>query len=149
MRDVGRHMSAPSCVEGVEKVIAAFGEWPSFHDSEVLSIVLKRDAARAGEPPVLHLQLHVRRHREHGAGTAAYHLALTHDYLIEISFHDVSELELGGFNGQNVIDGIVIAPDREPSGVISVEVEPIFGVGGAWQCKSVKIESVEVVRNAV
>jgi hypothetical protein len=31
------------CLSGADAVVAALGEWPSFHDSEILRVHLERD----------------------------------------------------------------------------------------------------------
>ncbi len=129
---------------GIEKVVEALGAWPSFHDAEILRLVLGRDPNRAGEAPTLQLQVRVRRYREQGVGTADFHLALTHDVVTELVFSDISDLEIAGFNGQNVIDAIDLHQAKVGDN-IAVQIESIFGVGASLQCKSVTVSEVRAV----
>ena len=46
-------------VKGHEKLTEIFGRWPSFHDSEVISIRLERRGRDKWEEPVAYVSVHV------------------------------------------------------------------------------------------
>ena len=140
-------MSELPDIQDAEKVVAAFGEWPSFHDAEILRIALDRDPARAGLAPSLQLQVRVRRSTPQGVGTADFHMALTHDFVIALSFTGITELELYGFNGQNVIDAISIHR-AEGGDTLAVEIESIYGVAASWLCTAVAVSDIRAVHGA-
>ena len=137
-------MSTVPEIVGIEKVVDALGAWPSFHDAEILRLALDRDPNRAGEAPTLQLQVRVRRYREQGIGTADFQLALTHDVVIELAFSDISDLEISGFNGQNVIDDIDLRQSKAGD-TIAVQIESVYGVGASWHCRAVTVSEVRAV----
>ena len=121
-----------------EQVTQYFGEWPSFHDAEVLSIETRRGDA-PGEYADLFASINVRRYTPANVGTAQFEMEKTHDALISLRFRNISELRLSGFNHQNVIDDLVFLEEGERVRVI---FESIFGVECAFCCKQVGVVSI-------
>jgi hypothetical protein len=69
-----------------------------------------------------------------------------HHTMATLRFHDVSGLQLTGFNHQNAIFGLAITREERPDGpspVFSVKFEEAFGVKAEFIC--MRIEVVEVV----
>ena len=131
-------------IEGFEKVLAALGHWPSFHDAEIISFSLSRALPLEVGVSIANLTVHVRQYAEVGAGTAEYELAIVKSVLVNFIFKGVSDLSLSEFNHQNVINSITftyININGEP--VFSVDIESIWGLGGSLQCGSIAVDSVQ------
>ena len=132
-----------SIVTGHEQLRSIFGKWPSFHDSEVLSIRLEREGHDHSTGPVLYSTLHVfavRRSDESRTGVEIFNLTL-----VTFRFDLVTDLELTGFNHQNVIFDLIIkrSADAAPDAPIEVTFQCCFGVALAFSCQSVEIVNVE------
>jgi len=121
-----------------EQVTRYFGEWPSFHDAEVISIETRRGEA-PGEYADLFASIHVRRYTPANVGTAQFEMEKTHDALISLRFMGISEFSLSGFNHQNVIDDLVFLEEGER---VRVTFESIFGVECAFSCAQVGVVAV-------
>jgi hypothetical protein len=136
-------MNPPRAIAGSEKVIAALGGWPSFHDAEVLAFELERSCPAASQLPETRMKIHVRQYESRNEGTAEYHLALVKNVVITFRFTGLEALEVRDFNHQNVIDGLAVhdAP-QTASAKLVVEVPSIFGFGGQWQCQSAEVTNV-------
>lgn len=122
-----------------EEVIGLFGEWPSFHDAEVISIELKRDEL-PGQHADLYASVQVRKYLPVDVGTAKYDMAVTHDGVISFKFSGIDGLDLNRFNQQNVIDDMSLAQEGAQ---INVNFVSIFGVECSFKCAGVAVISVE------
>jgi hypothetical protein len=112
-------------------VTAAFSEWPSFDDFEVVSFLLER-----GEEfcPVITALL---------AGTDK---GETSHWLLTIRFVGVDNLKMEGFNHQNAINGISISDkwsDLLNRTVFSVEIIKGFGLGASFECEQIKVLTIK------
>ncbi len=120
-------------IEDSHKLIDIVGEWPSFDDAEILSLVLDR---RDGSPwipgsdsPTLDLRIR---------------LAETGYFLTEIRFNNVLNFEMAEFRYQNSVQEIVFEsiPDRVDSqgnhtrARISIEILPHCGLKGKFEFQS-------------
>lgn len=96
--------------------MAAFPDLP-FHDAEVVRLSLDR------EGPTLDMEIEV--------------FAQTPGSRLErLRFVDVSELEIGGFNHQNVL--FDVKAERGPDELWSVRLESSYGLGGEFRCRMVQ-----------
>jgi hypothetical protein len=131
-------------IEGFEKVLAALGFWPSFHDAEIIFFAISRALPLEVGVSIANLTVHVRQYAEVGVGTAEYKLAIVKSVLVNFIFKGVSDLSLSEFNHQNVINSITFS-DVKLNGkpAISVNIESIWGFGGSLQCASAEVDSVE------
>jgi hypothetical protein len=128
-------------ITNVQLLEDIFGYFPSFHDAEVLRIVLDRKGE--GRSPTLEARVHV---FEMTSEVVDGKYVLRHHTLVTFEFVGVDELALEGFNGQNVLQelSIVEISDRQ-SDVLKFEVQfyGIFGVEMGFRCRDVRIESAE------
>lgn len=122
-----------------EQVVRYFGEWPSFHDAEVISVELRRGES-PGEYADLYASIHVRKYVPANVGTAQFELTKTHDAVITFRFQYVSDLSLSGFNHQNVIDDLTFSEEGERVGVC---FDSIFGVECEFMCGHAGIVGIE------
>jgi hypothetical protein len=116
----------------------AFGEWPSFHDAEVISIALRR-GKEAGTVSSLLASVQVQKYAPTNIGTAQFEMALIHDFIISFEFQEVSEVNLSGFNRQNVIDSLTFTPEGSSC---KVHFESIYGVECSFLCNSIAVTGV-------
>jgi Immunity protein 50 len=119
-------------VENADALVQRLGRWPSFHDAEVVRLVLDREGV------VLDLQIKVA--LSLAETDAAGYFKLENPTLVTFRFSDIDELEVRDFNQQNVITGLSfeIADDR-----IRVVIDPMSGLGGVFSCD--RIEVVDIV----
>jgi hypothetical protein len=116
---------------------------PSFHDSEVLSIRLERAGNDRSTSPVLYATLHVfalRRNDESSTGVEFFKHTL-----VTFRFNLVVDLELSGFNQQNVIFDLIIkrSADAATNTPLDVTFQCCYGVALAFSCQSVEVVNVE------
>jgi hypothetical protein len=124
-------MEAADRILGAHQVVGAYGFWPTFHDAEVLWLQLSRRSQGDGRyGPILETLIHVveRRHA-----------------LIQLRFRGVIELDLKGFNFQNLLHGLTLkdARDWQLERVRwDVRFESAFGVNASFQCYEIEVVRV-------
>ncbi len=119
-----------------------FGKFPSFHDSEVHHINLVRGETRAFSPTLVAV-IHVFEMTSQIDEKNRY--VLKNHVLVEFRFSKVSNLNLVGFNYQNVLESLEITEASEAEGEetkLKVLFEGIFGVTAEFYCEAISIESV-------
>ncbi|WP_210513662.1 Imm50 family immunity protein [Hymenobacter terricola] len=121
-------------IENQELVIAHFGQWPAFHDAEIVSILFER--AEQGYWPVISLKIYTVGGFDRKTSTAAKHC------LIELLFAGVQDHELAGFNHQNVVFSIDFT---KVGNLIMCDIEPCYGVSGYIAAERVVVESVSLL----
>jgi hypothetical protein len=115
-------------VVGADDLIAWFGEWPSFHDAEVLSLELNR----AGVSRIhVHYWNRTANISLEGRRNVDNHCVVT--FLLE----EISFLELADFSGQNVISELQI--QKQEAGY-RLELSPCYGLAGYLVAKSIRVE---------
>ena len=119
-------------IQGSERLIEIFGTWPSFHDSEVVSVRLDRGERR----PRLDIQVHVFE-RTLDVDARGYYITKDHT-LATLRFDAVESLSIADFNHQNVVDEIELAQE-EGGGLIQVRWPGINGLDASFKCQSVSV----------
>jgi len=139
-------MNSSEYINGSEKLIAALGEWPTFHDAEVVLFSAERALPVKVGYNIARLVIHLRRYASTDEGTVNYRMVLTKNVLAKFVFSLACNLDLFDFNHQNVIDSFTVSPIQtdEPAN-LSVNIESIWGFGGSFHCSAVELESVEVL----
>lgn len=141
-------MLIPENIVGTEKVVAALGYWPSFHDAEVISFMAERALPIKSGFTLARLDVHVRHYETIGEGTAQYEQVLRRSVLVRFAFNGACEFELSDFNHQNVINAISITrTEGNEAAPLLVDIESIWGFGGTLRCSSASVEAVEVLNN--
>ncbi|KQV81453.1 Imm50 family immunity protein [Rhizobium sp. Root1220] len=131
-------------VPGGDELVAWFGEVPTFHDAEIISLSLSR--TRASE-----LKIHGSITTD-GVDPNGY-IVLDKHAVVTFSFEGIMDLQLDGFSSQNVIAGLILqrARDRGRSGyyatpedVLDIEIEllPCYGLDGFIRAKKVAISFI-------
>jgi hypothetical protein len=137
---------APTFLEGHKKVLDVYGQWPSFHDGEVVSLNLNRAQAAPGPSHSVCLNLIVHGHTMTSEVLPnGYYRQINHR-LVHFEFQGVSEIELEGFNHQNVLFDLhfekcpITATDGTSFRVI---LNSSYGLGGEFTASSGKVISVD------
>ncbi|MET0027611.1 MAG: Imm50 family immunity protein [Candidatus Thiodiazotropha sp.] len=118
-----------------EIVEEEYGEWPSFHDAEIMQITLKR-GEKPGKYANLAADINLYYTKNINVGTSQYETVRIKDNVISFEFYGVDNVNLEGFNHQNVIDELHIKEDNTG---FSVEFESIFGVQTSFQCEDIVV----------
>jgi Immunity protein 50 len=129
-------------VSGGDDLLRWFGQAPSFHDAEILSLDLRRKGQS-----VLRLHGWINTGQ---VGQGGY-FVLDRNAIVTFTLSEVMDLQLDGFGIQNVIGGLILrrAPHRpERRGYlaldplpqdIELELEPCYGLSGLIRARSVSI----------
>ncbi len=127
-------MRPEDIVIDASKVTSHFGEWPHFHDMEVVSVTLdRRGPAAPSAAFTVFAWSYTGRLAPEG------HFEQQRHALIQFCCEEVYGSELEGFNHQNVLDGLDFAV---ADGTVRVSFPSIFGIGGFIECARVKVLSV-------
>ena len=133
-------MQPSKLITGTEKLIRIFGKWPSFHDSEVVSINLVRDEGREFTGPVATIVMHI------------FNIDVPIDHperrnsLVTMVFFQVGALKLSGFSHQNAISKLVVTEsysDQYKQNMLDVSLCPGTGFDCTFRCSRVEISAVE------
>jgi hypothetical protein len=148
-------------IEGVEKLIEVFGRFPSFHDAEILRIILDRKGNGHFKPT---LEATVRTCQITNELDENRRYILKNHCLVDFKFSEIAELKLNGFNHQNVINELVIEKITDKHRKIYkteneyakewvkqmieshnfyVELVYSHGINGSFLCKSIEVLSVK------
>jgi hypothetical protein len=128
-------------VSGGPELLAWFGEEPTFHDAEVISLSLSRTG-----PSELKIHGWIATDDVDPNG----YIVLDKHAIVTFSLEGVMDLQLDGFSGQNVVGGLVLryATDRGRSGYypmpedprdIEIELIPCYGLDGFIRAKKVAL----------
>jgi len=123
-----------------EKACSIFGKWSTFHDAEVLTVVLDR-----GTPPQLKTTMVIRvwTFKVHRGETDSKGYGKTTNHsVVRFRFDEPDELVIEGFNHQNVLFDITF---KLIDNVVHVTFEGIYGVHATFRCQRVTVEAVEAV----
>lgn len=141
MSDIAEH------IEGTEKITNVFGYWPSFHDAEIINFHLWRgDLSEERQTwifPVLTTLIHVKEMTSEVDSGGFF--VTRHHTLVTLRFHSIDNLDMNGFNYQNVISSLHIERKQRsdgPSPYFEVNFGQCFGVGASFTC--LRIELVDV-----
>ena len=107
----------PPKIQGAVELAERLGQWPDFHDAEILEIRLHRE-----EPSWLCIRL------PQGPGGRAA--------LITFTLEGVSDLELADFSSQNVVSSLDIT--AQPSG-FCLTLFPCLGVAGFIEAEQLRV----------
>jgi hypothetical protein len=139
-------MEAYEFIEGHERLIAHFGLWPSFHDSEVHRLVLDRTQKNESgkTTPTLDLLLRGWVMTAEISESGAY--KLHGDAVVHLQFADISDLQLEGFNNQNVLSSLNLEVIDDPSlpsnRALRLELEHCYEFDATFVARSAKIISI-------
>ncbi|WP_081645164.1 Imm50 family immunity protein [Cupriavidus sp. GA3-3] len=128
--------SGQTLVQNSQLVLNAFGYWPAFHDSEVVTFCI-RIAEEAGGY-VADATIAVR----HGGQDNPKWTGSREDRIVEFLCRDIAEtdINLNELSGGAWLDEIVIS--RQDNGRFSFDMRPLAGFDVRFNCRSVEILGV-------
>ena len=132
-------------MEGYEKVIARFGQWPDFHDGEVHRVVLDRTSCSPSGSYVPSVEMFVRGWVMEPELTEEGFYKQNHDSIVHFQFNDIFDFELEGFNHQNVLSSLNLSliDDADGGGqALHVELEHCYLFFGKFSARKSKVISV-------
>ncbi len=140
-----------SVIDGSQKLTALFGDWPSFHDAEVIDLHFWRGSVKPGDWddanvfPVLTIKIRILEATQPGAKHAG------NDVLATFRFHDVDDFKMDGFNHCNEIVDLTI--DIQARGTfmdgtdlppyLVVQFEHGFGMTAFFRCFRIEVVDAE------
>jgi hypothetical protein len=131
-----------SAFEHSEKLTSIFGEWPSFHDAEVLRFALDRSGA---EGPTLEAEVHLFAVTSDVDATG-HHILKNHTR-VTLRFTEVAVCDLEGFNHQNVLFSLTTSnldPATNEGRRLQVELSASYGLSATFQCKRAIVSEAKV-----
>ena len=131
---------------GADGVVAYFGSWPSFHDAEITKLNLERALVVRADDVTLAMEVLVRVFASSYSAETNYEYPLLKSASLAFLFSGAADIELAGFNHQNVVESISAISDEQTDGRIIVAIDPIFGVGGSFSCSAVTVELLQAFR---
>ena len=130
-------MNKASQIKGAELVVQRFGDWPSFHDAEIIWLRLDRQG------PTFEFMLHAFEATNEINNQGQY--ALTNHSLIHFRCDQMSEISIEGFNHQNVIFEIEIENIRQEgceNDDLMLTINPSFGVAAIVNASVIEVVSI-------
>jgi len=123
-------------IENAKLIESIFGGWPSFHDAEIHDIVITRDCASGA-------QMDIKIHHWQGTGEvdSTGHYVSIHHTLSTFRFVGIDDLEIVGFNRQNVIADLEISEAAVPGVGYLVSLPSLYGCGAAFKCRQIQVLS--------
>jgi hypothetical protein len=130
---------------GHEKLTNIFGYWPSFHDAEVISVMLERIGKDEREGPILYAKIHVFQmgpEKTNDGKEFVFH----HHSIVTFRFAMVKNLLIDEFNHQNVIFRLKISEkydEERKKNLFEVEFINSFGVNCLFICDNIEITDID------
>jgi hypothetical protein len=125
-------------IKGSEKLTESFGEWPSFHDAEVLTFEMDRNG------PTIRSSIDVFATTSELDPQGFY--VLKNRSTANLRFDGVTNFSAKWLNSQNVLFELAIVDISDPQleeGVrFEVTFDESFGLHAEFLCRSVEVESV-------
>ena len=141
-----RRMEAHRFIEDFELVVAHLGMWPSFHDSEVLKLVLDRTHVAGSKELSPVLDLHLRGWVMTSEVTEQGFYKLHGEAVFHFRFEGVSSIQLEGFNNQNVLSALNLElmshPDDASRQVLQVELEHCYEFQASFAAQKARVLSI-------
>lgn len=116
-------------IPGGAELVRWFGAAPSFHDAEVLALLLKTDDASS---------LVVRHSRVTRQKDERGFYMQDRAFIATFAMHQIDRLELRGFSGQNVLNSLSVAIRPDAAG-FDIELEDTYGIGGRMGCMTLSV----------
>jgi len=132
--------AVPERIEDADRLLRIFGEWPSFHDAEVVGLSLERDGANG---PSLDLRIHVFETTPE-LDPAGCCVQKNHT-LVTLRFLGLELEHLVDFNEQNVLFDLHVTPldpGEHEGRRIGVRLASSYGLGGEFQCSRCVVADV-------
>lgn len=134
-------MATQDHVLAAEALVERFGEWPSFHDAEVMGLALDSGQRSDGKPSI---EMEVHLFRASGEKDAEGRIIWRLHTVATFRFVQVAAVSLKDFWSQNVLDDLII--EKLPAGFgdrFAVSLTSNNGLEGSFQCGEVQLAEVK------
>lgn len=139
-------MKAHEFIQGFELVVAHLGLWPSFHDAEVLKLVIDRTNVATSEELSPVLDLHLRGWVMTSEVTEQGFYKHHGEAVFRFRFEGVTNLRIEGFNNQNVLSALNLELTDHPHDtgrhVLQVELEHCYEFEASFTAQKARVVSV-------
>lgn len=117
-------------IPGADLIVTWFGEWPSFHDAEIMSLHIDREHRSSS--------LRIRTWTPSGRTDADGRVSRERDAVVVFEFSGISSLRIDGEDAdtQNVISSLVI---EQTSDGYRLVIGPCYGLAGAILVRELKV----------
>jgi hypothetical protein len=120
--------------------------WPSFHDAEVLKLVVDRTNVATGEELSPVLDLYLRGWVMSSEVTEQGFYKVHGDALFHFQFEGVTNLHIEGFNNQNVLSAlnleVVEDPHNQGRNVLQVELEHCYEFEASFTAQRARVVDI-------
>ena len=113
---------------GADVLLEWFGEWPSFHDANVLSIELNSSRTSC-------VRIHYWETTSE-VDTKGYFVQQKHA-VVSFLLENLKKIDLDGFSGQGIIFGLTLTRSEEG---FQLDLDPCYGVAGTLTAEKIRIE---------
>ena len=124
-------------IENAKLVIDHFGHWPTFHDSEIISITFERTLDKRTSLAFLRVYSF-----EMTAKVIGRHYQLIKRCFVDIEITDLIKIEIDGFNHQNAVLALEFGKEGDH---VFCNMVSAYGVGGYIEGKKIKIKRLEPI----
>ena len=139
-------MEAHEFIQGFELVVAHLGLWPSFHDAEVLKLAIDRTCVATAKELSPVLDLHLRGWVMTSEVSEQGFYKLHGEAVFHFQFEGVTQLQIEGFNNQNVVSAlhleVVEHPHEFGRHVLQVELEHCYEFQASFVAQRAKVVSI-------
>jgi len=122
-------------IDGAEKLTSIFGKWPSFHDGEVWSLSYERTADGFDVVAIIHVFAMTSEVDDRG------YFKLVNHTRAQLRFVDCADVNLAGFNHQNVLFSLQMTEDERPEAErpLAALLETSYGLEGRLLCRRIQV----------
>jgi hypothetical protein len=118
---------------GAESIVSWFGEWPTFHDAEILELYLNRQGFSR-----LTLNAWLTSKETYEKNGDQY-FRKKRGAVITFRFAEILDLQLADFSNQNVISSLSV---EQKSGAHRLTLSPCYGINGNIEARGLSVELV-------
>ena len=134
------------------RLVAIFGQWPSFHDAEVIEFNLWRGDMKSDPWPLPTLTAKIHLWDMTPEVDARGFFVLRHHTHATLRFHDIRDLRMDDFNHQNAIYGMSIVRETQTEGSLprlKITFSGAHGMSADFTCVSAEVINAEPAPLAV
>jgi len=113
-------------IKGMNTVVERFGEWPSFHDAEIIELHLNRES-------ISWLKILICNEKENKKKD----LKSEKQVVVKFILDKITDLELADFSSQNVIFGCEIEKNNDSYKLV---LKPCYGLAGFLVAENISVE---------